>query len=228
MNKGRKNSPGQLLHLKEGHARVSVEAEAARVQKMMETRAKKWPNGFKISQESRKKISVKRMGHPGVVHTEKTKQLISKESIKRLRNGTCSKRGVLISTKAGCKLYYQSGYELKAYKILENDPSVVTYSRCLFSIAYRQADGTKHRYLPDIYATYTDGSRVVIEVKAIVFSKDPVNLAKWKAAQLYCNKRNMKFTVWTEAELGIAIQDTGLRLTERYVPCALGEDKKCG
>lgn len=52
-----------------------------------------------------------------------------------------------------------------------------------------------------------------------MFTKDPVNLAKWKAAGLFCVKRNMRFVVWTENELGIDSHDTGLRLTERYMPC---------
>ena len=82
-------------------------------------------------------------------------------------------------------------------------------------------DRKKHRYYPDFIIKTAKGKRYMIEIKPSAQTKKPrpktkktkafmresleyiKNVAKWQAADVYCNDNNMEFKIFTEKELGI-------------------------
>ena len=82
-------------------------------------------------------------------------------------------------------------------------------------------DGKRHRYFPDFYIKTKNGDKFMVEIKPKKFTKPPTpkkrvtkaymhetkewhrNQAKWKAAYKYSEKREWKFIIITEKELGI-------------------------
>lgn len=109
---------------------------------------------------------------------------------------------------------------------LDGNPNVIEWSNEEIIIPYLSpVDNRWHRYFPDFYAKVKNKQgaieEIVLEVKPKKQSVPPVkkdkitrkyinevvtwgvNEAKWKAALEYCNKRNWKFRVITEEDLGI-------------------------
>lgn len=99
------------------------------------------------------------------------------------------------SPKAGL-IHYRSSYELQAYKLLDEDPTVVSYGSETYIVKY-EFDGRHKNYTPDITAILADGSELVIEVKPECKVYEPKNLAKLEAAF----KAFPQFELWTEREL---------------------------
>ena len=123
-------------------------------------------------------------------------------------------------------IIYRSSWELKLMRYLDKHPDVISWASEEFCIPYRSPTDNKiHRYYPDflIKKRNTQGitETILIEVKPAVQTKPPkvpkkatkryitevatygVNMAKWKAAQGFCEERKWKFLIMTEKELGI-------------------------
>jgi len=82
-------------------------------------------------------------------------------------------------------------------------------------------DRKRHTYYPDFIIKTSKGKRYMIEIKPSAQTKKPrpktkktkafmresleyiKNVAKWQAADVYCNDNNMEFKIFTEKELGI-------------------------
>lgn len=111
------------------------------------------------------------------------------------------KEGYHKSCKAG-RVFYRSSYELKYYKILDKDKRVISYIVEPFKIPYKFGKSTKN-YKPDILVEYADGTKVLIEIKPLVFVDKPKNVAKRKSAIAYCKINNMKYRLVTEKDIGI-------------------------
>jgi len=62
-------------------------------------------------------------------------------------------------------------------------------------------EGKLRKYIPDILVEYNTGKKELWEIKPKNQTKIPKNLAKWKAADEYCRKRNIEFIVFTEKGL---------------------------
>lgn len=124
------------------------------------------------------------------------------------------------------KIFWRSLWERRVMVYLDGNPSVIEWSNEEIIIPYLSpVDNRWHRYFPDFYAKVKNKQggieEIVIEVKPKKQSVPPVkkdkitrkyinevvtwgvNEAKWKAALEYCNKRNWKFKVITEEDLGI-------------------------
>jgi len=110
------------------------------------------------------------------------------------------KFGFFYSEKNKKELWYRSSYELQAYKILEQLSKVVKYESEPFYIPYN-FQGRERNYIPDILITYDDDSQELIEVMRENLLEDEMRIAKLKVAKRYCDKNNMKFSVWTERRL---------------------------
>ena len=143
--------------------------------------------------------------------TDKKKEEISiKQSINRVKyiqehgmnpgGYRCAKRGVFYSDKNQKEIKHDSGMELLAYQILEQLSKVKSYDGCKFSIDYTFKDGI-HRYIPDIDIVYTDNTREIIEIKPEYLLEDGCNQAKFRAAKEYCDRNDMRYSVWTEKEI---------------------------
>lgn len=93
---------------------------------------------------------------------------------------------------------YQSDLERKMMQRLEADPTVRKWMK-RHGITIPWVDGQKHmrRYCPDFLVEYTDGSKVLLEVKDPTrFDSDDVK-RKRKAAEIWCKQRGMNYVIAT-------------------------------
>jgi len=111
-----------------------------------------------------------------------------------------SVKGYYYSHKNNAQIFFQSSFELLAYKKLESDESVKSFKRCDFYVTYVYEGGT-HRYTPDIIVEYIDNHTSIIEVKPECLVDYPKNTAKSKALQEYCKQNNFTCRTITETEL---------------------------
>lgn len=122
---------------------------------------------------------------------------------------------------------YRSLWELAAFRWLDQNPNVLNWSSEEHPIPYRCAtDGKIHRYFIDLQIWMKSGNVLMVEIKPKKQLKPPKtpkrrskkylnevnsyakNQSKWLAACKYCEKRGMKFEIWTEdvlKSLGIKI-----------------------
>ena len=123
-------------------------------------------------------------------------------------------------------IIYRSLWELKFMKWCDRNANILEWGSEEFFIPYRSPlDNRVHRYFPDFYMKVQENNgkqvRYVIEVKPARQCVPPVkgrkqkktfirevaeyakNQAKWKAAQEFCEDRQLTFKVVTEKELGI-------------------------
>jgi hypothetical protein len=120
---------------------------------------------------------------------------------------------------------YRSMMELKAFRYLDNNPNVLSWSSESVVVPYESpADGKIHRYFVDLVAKLQskDGTikKLLIEVKPERQTKPPVesarkkqktmiyekyqfaiNTAKWEAARAWCSKKGYTFIILNENHL---------------------------
>lgn len=123
-------------------------------------------------------------------------------------------------------IIYRSSWELKAMKYFDMNPNIISWaSEELFIPYLSPVDNRQHRYFPDflIKVKKKDGQfeTYLIEVKPENQTVQPqkkskktkkylnesityaINQAKWKAADIFCQKNGWKFIILTERELGL-------------------------
>jgi hypothetical protein len=122
-------------------------------------------------------------------------------------------------------IIYRSSLELSSFRFLDNSINVISWGSESVVIPYvSPADGRMHRYFVDLVAEIKmkDKSikKVLIEVKPEKQTKPPtitsrkkqstilyekynyeVNLAKWKYAREWCEKRGYLFLIFNENHL---------------------------
>lgn len=120
---------------------------------------------------------------------------------------------------------FRSGWELKFFRWCDNNPNVLEWASESVIIPYvSKADGKVHRYYTDGIVAIREGNTIVkyiIEIKPSSQLSVPTsgnkrkstinyenyrylqNISKWEAAKKWCDKRNMKFLILTEKELGL-------------------------
>jgi len=125
------------------------------------------------------------------------------------------------------RIIYRSLWERKFMEFCDINPSIIEWGSEEVIIPYRcPTDGRVHRYYPDFYIKVKNRSgdthRYIIEVKPKKQTKKPTetpkrktaawrrevatflkNSAKWRAAENFCEDRDMKFMILTEDHLGI-------------------------
>lgn len=118
-----------------------------------------------------------------------------------------------------CNIIFRSGWEFSFMKFLDDNDSVLEWNSEEIVIAYRNpSSNTVRRYFPDFWmkTKAKDGKieEFIVEVKPLHETIAPqktekkthqrylkevvtytTNMAKWKAAKIYCEKKNMKFVV---------------------------------
>lgn len=118
----------------------------------------------------------------------------------------------------------RSGIELRYFKFFDESPAILKYASEEIVVPYiNPIDGKQHRYFPDfiIKVKGSDGKirNYMIEIKPTSDTIKPVkgrkrdktflneamtwevNKAKWKYAEEFCKKHNMKFLVLTEKHI---------------------------
>lgn len=120
---------------------------------------------------------------------------------------SCKKLFEQISKEA---IIYRSSYELKFIMWLENSDKVARWGSECFCIPYMFVDGTTHKYWPDYFVEFVDGTKMVVEIKPYNQTKKPINencwaakeytknMCKWKATMEFCKKKGYQFKVLTE------------------------------
>jgi len=99
---------------------------------------------------------------------------------------------------------YRSSWELKMYKWCDLNDDIEFWGTESIAIPYiSPKDNKPHRYFPDIFIKFKDGRKVIIEIKPKSENNNPVNLAKWEAADLYAKQIGAEFIVMNEKHLGI-------------------------
>jgi hypothetical protein len=96
------------------------------------------------------------------------------------------------------RIHYRSSWEKRAYEILDCNEWLMTYAVEAIHIPY-QIDGITHNYIPDIVATWIDGSVHLIEISR---NNDLENKKhKIEAATAYAKANNCLFYIWTQDHL---------------------------
>lgn len=122
-------------------------------------------------------------------------------------------------------ILFRSEWELRFMQFLDLSNGCIKWSSESVVIKYiNPIDGKEHRYFVDFYAEFkqTDGNigKHLIEIKPKKFMSKPimtkrkrpktyndememylVNQAKWKAAQEYCDRNRIKFSVLCEEDI---------------------------
>ncbi len=115
--------------------------------------------------------------------------------------------GYYWSEKNQDSIFYESTYEYKTIRMLEDNPSVLGYERCPIHIKVQVSniDGSPRvfRYNPDFLVTFSNGSQYIIEVKAKGLMFDFFVKSKIAAGFELTKYLNFGYLVWTEKELNI-------------------------
>lgn len=115
-------------------------------------------------------------------------------------------------------IFARSSWEVQVMKFFDSRSDVIKWGSEEIIIPYLSpADNKVHRYFPDFFVEYLDKDgnvkKEIVEVKPLheseaKYAKNDrsrdaleVNEAKWKAASLYCQSRNMLFRVLTEKSI---------------------------
>ncbi len=97
---------------------------------------------------------------------------------------------------------YRSSWEKNFMMYLDTSEHISWWSSEPFKIMYiSPKDGQPHRYFVDFAFNTIDNNKYLIEIKPKAQCKNPVNLAKWEAAERYCKQIGATFLVVTEVEL---------------------------
>lgn len=155
---------------------------------------------YRPSEETKAKISMSLMGHPGANKgkhlSEEARRNLSKAAVKRIRSGkrnNCcrGRNGKFYSKKNKKYIHYRSLLELNWFLLLEKQIHVENYCVEPFSIPYIWKKKI-HRYIPDLLIHYVNGFSELVEIKPEYDWKSKKNLAKFEAAKNWCKKHNKK------------------------------------
>lgn len=127
---------------------------------------------------------------------------INTKSCKKLFESQCNK-----------PIIYRSSYEKKFIQWLENNSSVSKWGSECVQISYiSPIDDKQHTYYPDFLFVQNEQT-ILAEIKPANQTRQPsntlprdsyawrtwmINVSKWKAAQEFCERNNMRFVILTE------------------------------
>ena len=95
---------------------------------------------------------------------------------------------------------YDSDLERRMMERLDADPSVRKWTkRHGISIGWLDDRHRRHAYRPDFLVEYMDGGLHIIEVKAAGLVDSPAVQRKSAAAELWCRRRGMQYSIATIA-----------------------------
>ena len=105
------------------------------------------------------------------------------------------KNGAYSSKKTGEKEFYQSSYELKRMKELDNDDEVLMWTkRHYISIPYFNKEGIQKKYIPDFFIEMKSEAKIIEEVKGFIHKgNEDVNRLKIQAAKNYCLTQDYQY-----------------------------------
>ena len=117
---------------------------------------------------------------------------------------------------------YRSSWERAAFVWCEQNDTIVAWSSEEIIIRYlSKVDNKIHRYYPDLFIEFSNGNKILVEIKPKKQTEPPVrsetgkgknkyigeaityvkNVSKWEAADEFCKKNGMIFEIWDEHKL---------------------------
>jgi hypothetical protein len=118
------------------------------------------------------------------------------------------------------KVIYRSSWELNLHKFFDGNANIIRWGSEVLRVPYvKPTDGRVHNYFVDYYIEYVNKTgelmKEAIEVKPASQTRAPkgrtanlyetlqyeVNVAKWKACQVWCAAHGVKFRIVTEHEI---------------------------
>lgn len=112
--------------------------------------------------------------------------------------------GDFYSFKNNSTMKYRSSYELKFFRMLEDDDNIINYASEAFSLPYIKSDKTLRTYIPDVLALDSKGKFTVYEIKPQDMLKDIDVQKKAQACKIYIKKnfgKNSEYKFITEKDL---------------------------
>jgi hypothetical protein len=152
----------------------------------------------------------------GRTHSESAKQKMSEAKAKLIADGkfraygTRNMKGWHFSFKAG-ECFYRSSWELCMMKWLDSNNDVTTWQHEKIRLPYYY-DEHKRWYVPDFLITFSDGGRVLCEIKPKQFINDVKTVAKQSAARDWCVQNNVRSVVILTKEMMVSL---GVDMTAR-------------
>ena len=130
--------------------------------------------------------------------TAKTK-VVKKRRTRKRRRKSFYKRGVHKSPKCKTDIKYRSGWEKTVCLHLDEDPLVERYEYESIEIPYISNLRTKkiRKYLPDFMVYYTDGRKIIIEVKRKDKLNNVIVMKKTAAGKAYAMQHGWEYVHWT-------------------------------
>jgi hypothetical protein len=124
------------------------------------------------------------------------------------------------SKKNHSMILYESSYEYKAIRMMEDNDYITDYSRCGFRIPVTTTNlsGEKREfnYNPDFLVTFASGAQYILEVKAKGLMGDFFVKTKMQTAREMLKYFHLRYMVWTEKELGIKGGQAGQRALKNW------------
>lgn len=127
-----------------------------------------------------------------------------------------------------CNPKYRSSWESRMFTFMDLNKNIIRWGAEIVEIPYVfQLDGRVHKYITDIYCEVKNKQGVIdkyiLEIKPQKQTKEPVppkiknmkalkrynyerytyvkNHDKWKAAKIFCDRKNIKFEIITEKKV---------------------------
>lgn len=104
------------------------------------------------------------------------------------------KRGYYKNLKNKCDEYYHSSWEEILMVELDNDINVIFWTKKHNIIVKYKHDGIIKSYIPDFYVEYSNGDKVIEEVKGFIDDVEVFKLKKM-ACEKYCSLNGLKYKI---------------------------------
>lgn len=176
---------GITAEIKEKALRMYIEDELSTIQ---------IANKLGISPSAICEWVIKSLGNKRRSRSEALAMRASKGLIKK----SYGKKGN-VSTRFGL-IFFDSSYEEDRINQLNENQSVVMLRRCKDRIKYVKGDKIAH-YNPDLYVEYSNGVKIVEEMKPIKYIESDINLLKIAAAKQHYLNVGVIYNVITEREI---------------------------
>jgi len=125
------------------------------------------------------------------------KQLVKTKT--RKRKTRRYKTGLYSSSKCETIIKYRSGWELEVCMFLDRCSNVLKYEYESIAIPYisNLRTGKIRKYYPDFIIHYSDGRKVIVEVKREDKLSNPKVMKKTQAGKSWAKKNGMEYQLWT-------------------------------
>lgn len=154
----------------------------------------------------------------GITRDQRTPEQLerySKAAAKRVQEGVLDKahprflRGKHRSEKIGREIFFRSSLEKRVMVCLDADPTVLTYEYEPVQIKY---DNGK-RYIPDFIVSYSNGRKVLLEVKGGQYLETTATQLKAQAGQTYCHLHNLSYVVMATKDIIVLENSLGIKFS---------------